>query len=148
MAQKIPVPEVQLRWPSLWPRSCRHSGWQLSSSLFTCLVSTASQWKLHILQSQSQFNKPTLLCGTLGKCLHVWVLRCFGRVWLFVTLWTAARQAPLSMGFSRQEYRSGLPFPSPGDLLYPGIKPTSLTSPALAGEFFTTGATWEAKCLH
>ena len=43
-----------------------------------------------------------------------------------VTPWTAARQAPLSMGFSRQEYWSGLPFPSPGDLPDPGIKPTSL----------------------
>ena len=50
-----------------------------------------------------------------------------------VTPWTVARQASLSMGFSRQEYWSGLPFPSPGDLPDPGIK---LTSPALAGGFF------------
>ena len=48
-------------------------------------------------------------------------------VWLFVTLWTVARQASLSMGFSRQEYWSGLPFPSPGDLPNPGIKPGSPT---------------------
>ena len=41
----------------------------------------------------------------------------------FVTPWTVARQSPLSMGFSRQEYWSGLPFPSPGDLLHPGIEP-------------------------
>ena len=47
-------------------------------------------------------------------------------------------QAPPSMGFSRQEYRSGLPFPSPGDLPNPGIELTSLPSPALAGGFFTT----------
>ena len=47
-------------------------------------------------------------------------------------------QAPLSMEFSRQEYWTGLPFPTPGDLSNPGIKPVSLTSPALAGEFFTT----------
>ena len=47
-------------------------------------------------------------------------------------------QAPLSMGFSRQEYWSGLPFPSPGDLPDPGIKPASLKSPTLAGGFFTT----------
>ena len=45
--------------------------------------------------------------------------------------WTIACQAPLSMGFSRQEHWSGLPCPSPGDLLDPGIKPMSLTSPAL-----------------
>ena len=51
------------------------------------------------------------------------------------TPWTVAYQAPLSMGFSRQEYWSGLPFPSPGDLPSPGIEPVS---PALAGRFFTT----------
>ena len=47
------------------------------------------------------------------------------------------------MGFSRQEYWSGLPFPSPGDLPDRGIKPATLVSPALAGKFFTTGTTWE-----
>ena len=52
-----------------------------------------------------------------------------------MTLWTIARQAPLSMGFPRQEYGSGLPFPSPGDHPAPGVKPTS---PALAGKFFAT----------
>ena len=55
-----------------------------------------------------------------------------------------ACQAPLSMRFSRQEYWSGLPSPPPGDLPDPGIEPTSLTSPALAGGFFTTSTTWEA----
>ena len=59
-------------------------------------------------------------------------------VLLFATPWTVACQAPLSMGFSRQEYWSGLAFPTPGDLLDPGIKPASLTSPTLAGGFFTT----------
>ena len=47
-------------------------------------------------------------------------------------------QTPLSMGFSKQEYWSGLPFPTPGDLPNPGIKPASLASPALAGRFSTT----------
>ena len=56
---------------------------------------------------------------------------------------TTACQAPLSMEFARQEYWSGLPFSSPGDLLDPGIEPTSLRSPALAGGFFTISATWE-----
>ena len=55
-----------------------------------------------------------------------------------------ARQAPLSMGFSRQEGWSGLPFPPPGDLLDPGIEPASLMSPELAGGFFNTRAIWEA----
>ena len=53
------------------------------------------------------------------------MLSCFSRVQLFVTLWTVARQAPLSMGSSRQEYWSGLSSPPPGDLPDPGIKPTS-----------------------
>ena len=55
------------------------------------------------------------------------------------------RQAPLSMGSSREEYWSGLPCPPPGDLPDPGIEPSSLRSPALAGGFFNTSATWEAK---
>ena len=54
---------------------------------------------------------------------------------LFATPWTVVRQAPLSKGFPRQVYWSGLPFPSPGDLLDPGIEPVS---PALAGGFYTT----------
>ena len=54
-------------------------------------------------------------------------------------------QAPLSMGFSRQEYWSGLPCPPPGALPNPGMEPMSLASAALAGRFFSTNATWEAK---
>ena len=54
-----------------------------------------------------------------------------------MTLWTVARQAPLSMEFSRQEYWSGLTFSSPGDLPDPGTEPMSPASPALAGGFFT-----------
>lgn len=56
---------------------------------------------------------------------------------------TVAPQAPLSMGFSWQEYWSGMPFPPPGDIPDPGITSASLTSPALASRCFTTGATWE-----
>ena len=58
--------------------------------------------------------------------------------------WAIDSQAPSSMGFSRQEYWSGLPCPPPGDLPQPGIEPASLRSPTLAGRFFTTSATWEA----
>ena len=65
------------------------------------------------------------------------MLSRFSCVQLFLTLWTIACQAPLSMGFSRNEYWSGLPCPPPGDLPHPRIEPTSLTSPALAGRFFT-----------
>ena len=63
---------------------------------------------------------------------------CLGRVRLFVTPWTVAHQTSLSMEFSRQECWSGLSFPSPRDLPHPGIKPSSLVSPAMAGRFFTT----------
>ena len=73
------------------------------------------------------------------------MLSRFSRVRLFATPWTIGRQAPLSMGFSRQENWSGLPCPPLGDHLSPGIEPTSLMSPALAGMFFTTSATWEAS---
>ena len=62
---------------------------------------------------------------------------------LFMTPWTVAHQAPLSMGFSRQENWSGLSCPPPGDLPDPGIEPSSPESPALAGRFFTARATWE-----
>ena len=72
------------------------------------------------------------------------VLSHFSRVQLFATPRTVARQAPLSMGFSRQEYWHGLPCPPPGDLPDLGIEPGSLMSPALSGKFFTTSATWEA----
>ena len=65
-----------------------------------------------------------------------------GHVQLFVTLWIVARQAPLSMGFSRQAYWSGLPFPTPADLPDPGIEPVS---PALAGGFFTADPPGEPR---
>ena len=65
----------------------------------------------------------------------------------FATPWTVARKIPLSMGFSRQEYWSGTPFPTPGDLPNPGTEPVSLVSPLLTGRFFTTSATWEAPYI-
>ena len=61
----------------------------------------------------------------------------------FATPWTVAFQAPLSVGFSRQECWSGLPCPPEGDFPDPWIEPASFRSPALAGGFFTTGTTWE-----
>ena len=68
-----------------------------------------------------------MLCAQLLSCVS-----------LFVTSWTIACQVPLSMGFSRQEYWSGLSFPTQGDLPYPGIESESLASPTMAGGFFTT----------
>ena len=68
---------------------------------------------------------------------HMCVLSCFSRVWLFATPWTVVHQIPLSMEFSRQEYWSGLPFPTPEYIPDSGIQPASLAPPALAGRFFT-----------
>ena len=82
--------------------------------------------------------------GTLDEsccCLVIKLLR------LFAAPWTVARQAPLSMGFSRHGYWSELPFPSPGDLPDPGIESGDQISPALAGRFFTTSITWKPTIL-
>ena len=70
--------------------------------------------------------------------MHEYMLSPFSCVQLFVTSCTVACQAPLSMGFSRQEHQSGMPFPSPGDLPDPEIEPTSPESPALVSGFFIT----------
>ena len=83
-------------------------------------------WENSIAVSQNVKHRVSII---------VQLLSC---VSLFVTSWTVARQAPLSMEFSRQEYWSGLSFPTPGDLPYPRIEPESLASPTLAGGFFTT----------
>ena len=91
-----------------------------------------------------------MTCAEKGEMQHhPWMLLCtraksLSRVRLFVTLWTGAHQAPLSMGFSRQEYWSGLPCPPPRTLPDPGIESVSLMSPVLVGRFFTTCAIQEA----
>ena len=79
----------------------------------------------------------------LGRVWEVFQLSHFSHVQLSATLWTVALQGPLSIEFSRQEYWSGLPFPPSEDLPNPGIEPVSLLSPAVAGGFFTTNASWE-----
>ena len=80
--------------------------------------------------------------GRRNICVHV--LSHFSPVQIFATQWTIANQAPLSLGFSRQEYWSKLSCPPPEDLSDPEIEPAFLMSPALSGRFFTTRATWEA----
>ena len=92
-------------------------------------------------------------CSQCTRCLpyalmHVWVLNCFSHVWICVTLWTAACQAPLSMGFSRQEYQSGLPFPPPGDLPDPGIQQESPASPALQADSLPLSLQGSLCLLH
>ena len=87
------------------------------------------------------YNCKVLSLHLLFACM----LSHFSHIQLFATSWTVALQIPLSMGFSRQEYWSGSPYPPPGDLPNLGIKPTSLTAPALVGWFNTTSTTWEAQ---
>ena len=77
----------------------------------------------------------SLLLSQLPVRQHVCML---SRVQFFETLWTVTLQAPLTMEFSKQEYWSGVPFPSPRDLSNLRVKPTSLASSALEGGFFTT----------
>ena len=106
---------------------------QLAPGLVFCGLYRISPFSV----AEDIINLITCVC-MCGKLLLLLLLSRFSRVRLCVTPWTVAHQAPLSMGFSRQEYWKGLPFPSPGDLPNPGIEPTSLTSPTLAGRFFTT----------
>ena len=95
-------------------------------------------WSGILGQIVTQFNHLTA-CLCVCACAQ-----SLSPVWFFVAPWTEAWQAPLSLELSREEYWSGVPFPTPEDLPDPGIKLTSFVSPALAGEFFTTSATWEA----
>ena len=99
-----------------------------------------------ILQSEVEVKKKKTLYINTRVCVCVCVcalmLSHFSCVWFSATLWTVAHQAPLSMGFSRQEDRNGLPCPPPG------IGPTFLMYPALAGSFFTPSSTWEAPHIY
>ena len=136
--------------------------------LFFFLVTPCCLWDLssqpRVDLGPRQWNRQILTTGLPGKSLFglmppqnchgvggviftvtmqvpAWMLNCSSHVWLFATTWTVAHQAPLSMGFFRQEYWSGLSFPPPGNLPESGIEPAS---PELAGRFFTTSTTWEA----
>ena len=95
--------------------------------------------------AQAMSSIHSLPCSFPKMIMYACVLSHFNRVQLFAIPWIAPCQAPLCMGFSRQEYWSGLPCPPLGDLPDPGIKPESLMFLALAGTFFTTRATWEVQ---
>ena len=111
--------------PSLIP-----AGEELAHQELLCVSPKVSELSSHTLHSPCLIDKGC----SLGQRVCVRA-RSRSVVSDSATPWTVARQVSLPMGFSRQEYRSGLPLPSPGDLPDPGIKPAS---PALAGGFFTT----------
>ena len=125
----------------IWPRGGWGWGWG------------ACQWKGE--SSLVSLENPIVVWGEVGEGLEEElvgespefqpVCKVASVVSDSVQSYALAHRAPLSMGFSRKEYRSGLLFPSPGDLPDPGIKPTSLISPALAGRFFITSATWQGQ---
>ena len=135
--------------------SSLHSGSQLEqfcspgdiwqSCLQTLLVITTRNegvgcsWHLVGRYQNYLFSTAALTSSYKLICLVIKLCSIF-----FVTPQTVACQALLSMRFPRQEYWSGLPFPSVWYLPDPGIKPEFLASPAVAGRFFTTSATWEA----
>ena len=104
------------------------------SSIFSVCV--FCYWQLQLM-----FSNP-LIFSSVG-CTSMHVKSCQSCPTL-CNPWTVAHQAPLSVGFSRQEYWSGLPCPPPRGLPDPGIQPRCLVPPALAGGFFTTSTTWEA----
>ena len=91
----------------------------------------------HLPSSGTIGDLQTVLKQLVCLCVCVSVCVCLSPS-VFAAPWTVAFQAPRSVGFSRKEYWNGLPFPTPEDCPDPGIKLTSLASPALAGGFFTT----------
>ena len=131
----LSVPWMEPRhmlFPLLFPF---HFWLQFSFHLADSYLIYRSQLKHHFLQEAPYTHRLKVKVKSLS------------RVWLFETLWTLAHQAPPSMGFSKQEYWSGLPFPSTGDLPDPRIEPGSLTRSALAGGFFTTSTHLQSPFL-
>ena len=126
----------------------------LSASKLKCSIGMSVPWELQLsfisfyfLQGSEQFLEDSggvyhlVLSQNCGITKLVCVFNC---VWLSAIPWTVDHQAPLSRKISKQQYWSGLPFPTPGDLPNPGIEPTPLVYPALGGRAFATRATWEA----
>ena len=120
--------------------ACSYSLNNVTSSLCTWMIEIHLLW----LNSNLLFILQMELVFISIYVVYIYILRNFSHVWLFATLWIIALQAPLSMGFSRQEHWSGLPCPPLGDLPDLGIQPVSLTSPALEGRLFNISVTWEA----
>ena len=119
-------PMIQHPLPGIYPREMKIS---VHESLL--LNSNEKIYSSFPHNRQKSGIAQRLITSTMEKVK----VKSLSRFWLFVTPWTVAHQAPLSMGFSRQEFWSGLPFPSPGDLPDPGIEPRS---PALQADALTS----------
>ena len=139
--------EVAQSCPTLCnPMDCIPPG----SSIHGIFQARMLEWvTISYSRSLSSYSRTDIDQNSRLNLMNSLVLSRFCHVWLFATPWTAAHQAPLSMGFFRQgSWSVLLPLPSPGDLPDPGIEPTSFASPVLAGRVFITAATWEAPIYH
>ena len=116
-----------VNWPS-WNKMVIHKAFHVYRTAFTFFLLVSMKLRA-VIQVSGPLN---------WVCVCVFTLSCISRVWLSVTPRTVAHQAPLSMGFFRQDHWSGVPFPSSRGFLDPGIEPASPVSPALAGGCFTT----------
>ena len=128
----ISNPQTTFKFPKLSPVLCTRGCF--SSCHLTEGKHCAGLQRSNFIQNIQRLQKNRGKKAVTDKSKNLCVLNCFSRVCLW-TLWTLAHQAPLSMGFSRQEYWSGLPCPSPGDLPNPGIEPRCLVSPTMASDF-------------
>ena len=104
-----------------WPNFIPFYGWVISHCIYMYHILFHSSLGGHLGSFHVLTMKNSTAMNIEGE------VKSLSHVWLFATLWSIAHQTPLSMGFSRQEYWSGLPFPSPGDLPNPGIEPRSPT---------------------
>ena len=116
------------------------------------LISLLEAEKVHLPvpkeENKTRFCPWKLFMGLLFFCVCACACTLtLSYVWFFANPWTVACQAPLCLGFSRQEYWSWLPFPTPGNLPDPEIETPSLVSPAQAGRFFTTVPLWKPLFL-
>ena len=130
-SEGFPVAQRLKCLPAMWETQVRSLGWEEPLEKETATHSSILAWRIPCTEEP----------GRLWSIVKVKV-KSLSRVQLFVTPWTVAHQAPPPMGFSKQEYWSGLPFPSPGDLHDPGIKPRSptLQADALTSEPPGTGS--------
>ena len=132
------------------------SGWHLSVLSASCLQPWNRSQSWPPLRQAHKWSTPQSVLPEVPPEARGWIFSAALKLKMlviqsyptFLTPWTVPHQAPLSMGFSRQEYWSGLPCLSPGDLPNRRMKPASLMSPALAGGFFTASTTAALTLLN
>ena len=136
----VPQPRIKPVLPAVEVKSANHL--DLQGIPLISYFGYLWLWYISFEARSSTISKILKMSLPFATWNHV--LSCFSCVLLCATLWTVARQGPLSMGFSGQQYWSGLPCPFPGNFPDTGIESKSLMPPTLIVSFFTTNATWEA----